>query len=628
MSRISMKVLLNTFSMIIIIIAVFATIFYLKYDLESKVYTPLSESIMNEISQTGDFISMYFENEMLKLKTASSQITISSTNTIETLKGLKDTLKEFPEFEEFFVANSEGESISSSNIFTNISRYRYFRDIFNTDKKNSLSDLYISKISGNVAIILATSVEKNGKKYLFGGALNLKDLFSKIQKYKFKDYGEIFFIDKLGNYFSIKNEGDIDSGTFAKNFRDNIIRDLKNEEGYMEVKKNKENYYLFLSKISFLDWNIGYYVKKDMISPKFTKYYIYGGIFTLLLILFEILANHIVLKKRFNKSIDVLKSELKKLNELNFNSTNIIVKEPMFIDFTDNLQLTIVNLKENFESFSRKVNALEKFLAQNRLLINEELKRIGEEEETVEKLSKTFEAISKSISDSQKISESYKSKLNNYDDELEELRHILLKSKSKISYFSDLSKKLIDISEKVSDLSYRTEILSLNAALEASKEKSSLTFAVIAADMRDMSYTLKEFNNKTVSHVNHINENLSDYKENLNELFDNIDNNISELRKISGNFEEIETSIKEHNLSAAQIKNVLNLLKVVIGKNKNIMNDIVSNFEMIERNFKELKKAFVTKKATKNLEEIFQKLEEIEKKENIGSESNDENQSV
>ncbi|SHE85307.1 methyl-accepting chemotaxis protein [Marinitoga hydrogenitolerans DSM 16785] len=624
MSKISMKGLLNLVTIILLIISVFSIIYFFKFDLIKNISDPVSESIMDNLNERGNYISLYFKSEIEKLKLMPKDFSYDSTETGKVLKYLKNQLKKFPEFEEFFVANSDGESISSSNIFTNISRYRYFQEIFTNNKQWAISDIFTSKISGDVAIIIALEHYDNGKKYIFGGALNLKNVFLDSNKFKFKKQGELFFIDNLGTYFSVNNDGSINSGTFAKNFRENIIRDLKNSHGFLEVKKNKKDYLLFVSPINSVGWRIGFYIEKNLISPDFNKYYLIGLMFLIVLILLEVLFNNIILKKRFYNSIEVLKKELKKVNELNFDNIEINVKEPMFVDFSDNLQLTTVNLKENFNNFSRKINKLENNINETGELIKEEISRINEENETVEKLSKTFEAISQAVNDSQNVSENFKNKLSLYDEELEKLRHNLLKSKSKISLFNDLINRITDISEKVSDLSFRAEILSLNAALEASKEKGALSFAVIAADMRDMSYVLKDYNVKTYSHVSHIIENLNEYKNVLDELFKNIDSNISEIRKVTTNYTDIENFIKEYSISAAQVKNALNLLKLIINKNKNIMENIVESFKEIEKNYEELKKMFSSKKTPKNLEEIFRKLEEIEKKEETGSDFNAE----
>ncbi|KLO23608.1 MULTISPECIES: methyl-accepting chemotaxis protein [unclassified Marinitoga] len=623
MFRISMKGLLNLVSISILGILIIVIIYFFQFDLGENISNPITESIMNNLESKGDYISLYFENEVEKLKLMPKQISYNSTKTSNILQYLKSKLKEFPEFEEFFIANSDGESISSSNIFTNISRYRYFQEIYTNNKKWAISDIFTSKISGNTAIIIAVEHYENGKKYIFGGSLNLKELFLSTNAFKFKKKGEIFFVDNLGSYFSVNNDGSINSSTFAKNFRDNIIRDLKNSDGFMKISKNKKDYLLFVSKIDYINWKMGFYVEKKLIFPSFTKYYLIGlGLFLFLSFL-EILFNHIILKKRFYKSIDIMKTELKKINEMNFDST-INVREPMFVDFSDNLQLTMVNLKEQFNSFSRQINNLENNINKTSALIQEEVSRINEENNTIEKLSKTFEAISQSVYDSQKVSDNFKSKLNSYDKELEKLRHNLLKSKAKIPYFNELISKITDISEKVSELSFRAEILSLNAALEASKEKNSLTFAVIASDMRDMSYVLKEYNSKTHSHIFHIIEDLNEYKNTLDELFKTIDLNISEIRTVSTSYNDIENFIKEYSISSAQVKNALNLLKLIINKNKNIMDSIVDNFKDIEKNYDELKKMFISRKTPKNLEDIFKKLEAIEKKEESGSETNEE----
>lgn len=624
MSKISMKGLLNIVIIILIIISVFGVILFFKYDLGNKVFNPISRSIMSNLNEKGKYISLYFENEIEKIKLMPKDYTYSSTDTAKVLKSLKNKLKEYPEFEEFFIANSDGETISSSNIFTNISRYRYFQEIFTNNKKWSISDIFTSKISGDAAIILAVEYFDKGKKYIFGGTLDLKKIFLEANAFKFNNAGEIFFIDNLGSYFSVNNDGSINSNTFSKNFRENIIRSLKTNSGSLNISKMKKEYILFVSSINSINWKIGFYIDKNYIYPKFSKYYVYGIMYAIAIILIAIIFTNLIIKKRFYKPLNVMKNELKKINEMNFDEIEINIKEPMFIDFSDNLQLTVVNLKENFNSFSEQINNLEKNIDKTDAMISEEISRINEENETIDRLSKTFEAISKSVNDTQNISENFKNKLSSYDNKLEELRHKLLKSKSKISYFSELVSKITEISKKVSELSYRTEILSLNAALEAAKEKSSMTFAVIAADMRDMSYVLKDYNIKTNSHVNNIKENLSDYKNTLDELFKTIDNNISEIRKVTSNYSDIENFIKEYSISSAQVKNALNLLRLITNKNKIIMEDIVSNYNEIKKDYNEIKKVFSSKKTPKNLEEIFRKLEEIEKKEDSGSEFDEE----
>lgn len=625
MSKISMKALLNFVSVLLFAVSIFGLILFFQYNFGEKIFEPVSETIMNGLTEKGKYLSLYFENEIEKLKYMPKNFSYSSTETGEVLQYLKKELKDYPEFEEFFVANSDGESISSSNIFTNISRYRYFQEIFTNNKKWAVSDIFISKISGNTSIVLAVEYyDKNNKKNIFGGTLNLKSLFLSSNEFKFRKEGQIFFIDNLGNYFSINVDGSINSATFAKNFRDNIIRDLNNSNGFLEVNKGKKDYLLFISSIDSIGWKIGFYVEKKLIMPNFTRYYLLGIGGLIVLLFFEMLFNTIILKKRFYKSLEIMKNELKKLNELNFDTVELSIKEPMFVDFSDNLQLTAMNLKDNFNTFSQQINKLEDNIKTTGELISEEISRINEENDTVEKLAKTLEAISQSVNDSQKVSENFKSKLSLYDEELERLRHGLLKSKSKIPYFNELISKITEISEKVSDLSFRAEILSLNAALEASKEKSSLSFAVIASDMRDMSYVLKEYNTKTYTQVSQIIENLNEYKGILDELFKAIDLNISEIRKVTTNYSDIENFIKEYSISSAQIKNALNLLKIIISKNKSIMDNIVKQFQNLEKDYNELKKVFSAKKGPKNLEEIFKKLEEIERKEETGSEFDEE----
>ncbi|WP_129408701.1 PDC sensor domain-containing protein [Marinitoga lauensis] len=147
---------------------------------------------MNNLNEKGNYISLYFENEVRKLEIMPKNFSYNSTETGEVLKNLKKQLKSYPEFEEFFIANSDGESISSSNIFTNISRYRYFQEIFTNDKEWAISDIFTSKISGDAAIILVIKHYIDGKKYIFGGALNLKKFFLDSNAFKFKREGNIF----------------------------------------------------------------------------------------------------------------------------------------------------------------------------------------------------------------------------------------------------------------------------------------------------------------------------------------------------------------------------------------------------------------------------------------------------
>lgn len=625
MFKISMRGIINIFSILILAISVFLVIYFIDINMDNSYFNPISDSILNGLNEKGKYISLYFESEIDRLKLIPKDFSYSSTETGEILQKLKDQLKKYPEFEEFFIANSDGESISSSNIFTNISRYRYFKEIFTDNKEWAISDIFTSKISGDTAIVLAVSYYNGNNKYLFGGALNLKNLFLENNSFKFNEVGEIFYIDNLGSYFGVNNDGTINSGTFAKNFRDSIIRDLNGSRGYLEITKDKTDYFVFLSPIEFIDWKLGFFIEKNYIFPSFITYYSYGLIFLVIIAFITILINYAIFKRRLIIPLDKMKIELKKFNELRFNDVNIEITEPMLIDISDNLQLTAMNLKETFNNFSNQIYKLEENINRTEVLINEELKRINEENDTIEKLSNTFEAITKSINDSKNLSENFKNKLNSFDDELDKLRQSTLKSKSKISFLNEIISKVTNISEKVSDLSFRAEILSLNAALEASKENTNLSFAVIAADMRDMSYVLKDYNSKTNSEINHIIENLSSYKNDLDELFKTIDLNISEIRKVTANYKDLENFIKEYSISTTQVKNALNILKLIINKNKNIMDNIVEDFNEIKRNYGELKKIFVSKKSPKNLEEIFKKLDELESKdENIGSESDEE----
>ncbi|KAF2956601.1 hypothetical protein [Marinitoga sp. 38H-ov] len=625
MSKISMRGLINIFSIIFLSLSIFLSIYFIDISMDDSYFNPISENIITGLNEKGKYISLYFESEIDRLKLLPKNFSYSATDTGEILQVLKDQLKKYPEFEEFFVANSDGESISSSNIFTNISRYRYFKEIFTDNKEWAISDIFTSKISGDTSIILAVSYYYGNNKYIFGGALNLKNLFLENNSFKFNEVGEIFYIDNLGSYFGVNNDGTINSGTIAKNFRDSIIRNSDKTKEYLEIKFNKKNYYVFLSSIDFIDWKIGFFIEKSYIFPSFIRYYIYGILYLIIIIIISVIVNYSIFKKRLIIPLDKMKFELKKFNELRFKEVNIEIKEPLLIDISDNLQLTAMNLRESFNNFSSKLYTLEDNIQKTEILINEEINRINEENDTMEKLSKTFEAITKSVNDSQNLSENFKNKLNLYDSELEKLRHSVIKSKSKISFLNEITSKVTDISEKVSDLSFRAEILSLNAALEASKENGNLSFAVIASDMRDMSYVLKDYNIKTASQVKHITENLDEYKDDLDELFKTIDLNISEIRKVTSNYQDLENFIKEYSISSTQVKNALNILKLIINKNKSIMDNIVENFSEIKKNYEDLKKIFISKKSPKNLEEIFKKLDELESKdENIGSESNEE----
>jgi|GEM_PF-5447153 methyl-accepting chemotaxis protein len=539
---------------------------------------------------------------------------------------------------------------------------------------------YISA-DANKSFIMSISYPVYEKNKIIGVAaidLEINFISKYFANYKIGKKGHIFLYNNKGKLILYPNNPEFVENNLKLNELKNGMEKaydnlIKNKEGLLEnFTIDKEKTILIFKSIEGTDLKIGMVINKNEAFQNF------NNIIKLLILIFilVILILFIVLETSFvnifKKPINKIKN---KFEEISKGEGNLTLKldyksndefgeiSSLFNSFLFTLNKIIANIKKetnefinnsltslftNIEETSTSINEINSNINSTISIYNLQFEKLKKINDNINNLNNNFKEISeiitklnKNISNSSSSIEEMASNINyvtsnseNANKNVVELKNSSISGKEKIDNVLNIlektfneSEKLLDANKVIQSISEKTNLLAMNAAIEAAHAGSAGSgFAVVADEIRKLAEVAADQSKSIEINLKNIKSYIDNAYQTSKEAvsaFDIISSNIAVVEK---SVEEIKVSMTEQNKgtneilkSTKELSNIANYLEN-ISKNIETFTDFINNeiSEFYKYN-EELKNSFDEIKMGND--EINKSINNIEKLANLNKDS-------
>lgn len=310
----------------------------------------------------------------------------------------------------------------------------------------------------------------------------------------------------------------------------------------------------------------------------------------------------------------ILLSLTRRANKMLYQSGELLKQlENKFLEnqqFSGSIASSVINLenitsKANsvIESISNSIQSIEKQSAgivENAANTNENVDKIIEE---VSVTVKESENVLVDIQNITSISQDNKNELENSVHEMQQIEIATEKSKTIINILSSKANEIFDVVNTITDIAEQTNLLALNATIEAARAgEAGKGFAVVADEVRRLSEQARTSAESIKILLNNINVNVNEAVMSISDTYimvvsglhmtiktvDNFNNLLDTQKKIQIKTANITKLIKNFEDYAVLIKNTMMILSSDNEYNHNNISSITTSIEALLTSFDEI----------------------------------------
>jgi len=476
----------------------------------------------------------------------------------------------------FIVSNETSNYYTNSGIVRQVDKNedQWFYNFINGNKAYELS-LDIDKTLGKAAVFINYAIEVDGVRTAIGGVgRSLESMTDLIKSYKLGEAGFVYLVDDKGEIKLHPNKSLI-----GKKVNLSAIKNGKLES----VKKNDVNVIISSTPITSLDWHLVAEIPEEQLYRAINNAINLNIVFGVVIAIIGFMLVRLLARQIF-RPIEAITSAVSALTEkdgdltarLPENKDNEIgllaQKFNLFIahlhDMFVQVSTSAIRVKEISEHVNEKINNAANLAGQQSASTQTVAAAVNEMEMTVKDISNSANNASESAEISQSTSVSCSEFVSQTIEQMQALESSMGMSVTSVTELSSEIQSITQVLEVIKGISEQTNLLALNAAIEAARAgEQGRGFAVVADEVRTLAQRTAEsteqinamiasLNSKageTVSAIELGNKTTSQTSERLNETGDTLSTITQEVKNLAEMNVLVATATREQTQATSEI---------------------------------------------------------------------------
>ncbi|MBU5301702.1 methyl-accepting chemotaxis protein [Clostridium sporogenes] len=619
MKKLSFKMKLLITILPVVIVGMSILSFTTFYEFRKNIENELVNNKLEEGKKLTESINNWLEGKLLEVRSSANTPTAKLIETdvsavdnfnAERIKFLE---KNYPgEYDNAAATlfNNDGKSRAqySNGKFVNgdVSEKTWYKDLMSGVPYN-ISNPVVSKGTGKTLVVIGVPIKNKSEKTIgtMISAVNLLHIKEKVKEFKFGEKGYSLLIGKDGTILEHPDKALVMEKKISE-IKDENMQSLgkemmENESGVFRFGSGDNKSIVFYNKVPLSGWSVASIVSEKELFAPLNKLML-TLILVTIVIVFIVATVIVFVAKQMTLPLTKLSDSAEEIAEGNLTNKLEVHGQDEISKVTKALNNTVLKLKKMIGDISGSANAvmvISNGLASSTsesLKGNEEVSRSMQEiatgavsqaegaskasivtrelVEDINEISKKcnymIDIVKKSTNRSTKVSQGVQQTVDS-------IKNIATTNKHNVEEIQNLlnqSKEIGQIVDVISDISEQTNLLSLNAAIEAARAGAQgRGFAVVADEVRKLAEQSSNSSKRIVELINGIQKQIEIISNKMNSGTSEVMYGVKMATLIGNDFEEIEKVFNEVNNIVLEVSESTNTME----KKVNVTADIINN---------------------------------------------------